>query len=165
MKILTVDHLKKRLQWPEVICEQKEYDISGTSYISTYLRVMPSDPAWPAIVFTLDAECRYLHSLAFSEGHSHYEAWSDERRNVVDAVRQAARLVKQQLCMVEELDVEGNYLAGHYLLPTEMPEMIRKKTVNFRRTLFNDPPTIELVDFSKYNEEGSLLVRRDILKL
>jgi hypothetical protein len=158
---LSVIHLQKRLRWPNVVLEQHEESLpDGVSRFSI-LRVLPSDPAWSAIDFVLDEDLLCIHSVNFSEAHWHYESWTDERRNLVAASRDVAKLVHGQLCLVEELDAEHRYCAGHMLGPQGIPEILRKRTRSLRRTFFDRQPYFEEVDYSRYLEEKHFFIRKD----
>jgi hypothetical protein len=158
---LSVGHLQKRLRWPNVVLEQHEESFPhGVSRYSV-LKVLPSDPKWRAIDFVLDEELLYIHSVNFSETHWHYESWTDERRNLVAATRDVAKLVHGQFCLVEELDAEHQYCAGHMLEAGGMPEILRKRTHSLRRTFFDRQPYLEEVDYSRYLEEEHFFIRKD----
>jgi hypothetical protein len=158
---LSVSYLQKRLRWPNIVLRQYEESLPhGVSRYSV-LRVLPSAPEWSAIDFVLDEELLYIHSVNFSEAHWHYERWTDERRNFVAAARDVAKLVHGQLCLVEELDGENQYCAGHTLAPDGIPEVLQKRTRRLRRTFFDRQPYLEEVDHSRYLEEEYLFIRKD----
>lgn len=158
---LSVSYLKKRLRWPNIVLRRYEENLPhGVSRYSV-LKVLPSAPEWSAIDFMLDEELLYIHSVNFSEAHWHYESWTDERRNFVAAARDVAKLVHGQSCLVEELDGENRYCAGHMLGPEEVPEILQKRTRSLRRTFFDRQPCMEEVDYSRYLEEEHFFIHKD----
>ena len=158
MSIVSIDQIKRKLRWGDIVPENGVQTFNGREYSSCLLRVQPSDRAWPSIDLHFDGDMRTLDPLGFSHWHGHYDRWSDERRNLIEALRTARRLVEGKICLVEELGTAGDYRGGSLLTPDTVPSTISKDVRQFRRVFFNKAPNFEEIDFRRYWEGKHLLV-------
>ena len=150
MSILSLDQLKRKVRWNDIVLRQGVHSYRGEDHPFCMFKVLPSKKNWPSIDLHFDGEIQYLDPLCFSQWHAHYDRWEDERRNLIDALRTVRDLVARKICLVEELDEAGACRGGSLLPPEGIPETLSKEVTSFRRIFFDRPPLLQEVDFSRY---------------
>lgn len=150
--IVTLEQLKRKVSWHDIAQERHDYEVNGRNYVAQRFRLLPSDPAWPKIDLHFDERVTCLDPLGFSHWHAHYDGNSSNRRNLINALRTVRALVTRKLCLVEELQSDGKYWGGGLTEPDGIPSMIGKEITRFRRVFFDQAPTFEEIDFSRYWE-------------
>jgi hypothetical protein len=158
MSIITVDQLKKKVRWQNVVVERGVHTFEGLEHSFCIYRVLPGNRNWPSIDLHFDGDIRILDPLGFSRWHGHYDRWSNDRRNLIDALRTVRELVEGKICLIEELGTNGDYRGGSLLPPDAVPGTLAKDVRQFRRVFFDRPPILEEIDFRRYWEGKSLLV-------
>ncbi|MCH9649595.1 MAG: hypothetical protein K0U98_15250 [Deltaproteobacteria bacterium] len=170
MLTVSVDWLRRRLRWPHIRSTEK-VDPYGTSRV---ISILPEQEGLGTIdlIFGVFGRQRQeiLHSVHYfssilggkseHRGHCHYERWDCEARNVIDAVREVARLVSQQDCWVECVDEVGKYWSSQQLPGDGVPDFVPSQAHHFRRVFFNRAPEDEVIDRSLYLDEGYGLIAR-----
>ena len=164
MSVLTVDQLKKRLQWDNIEEERRSQEYQGRMYYDRIFHIRPSSPDYPEIYFLFDDDVTSLAQLGFSEWHGHYDEFADERRNIVQAIKTARTLVLREACLVEERDAQGRYIGSSILGPDEIPRTVSKKARKLRRVFFDREPIEEEIDLSRYYEGKHLYVEKQAKK-
>ena len=152
MSIITLEQLKRKLRWPDITLEKRTHIHLEKAYHSYVFLVHPSNPSWPSVELWFDEDIVFLDPLGFSQWHSHYDRWSDERRNLVEALRTARSIVSGKRCLIEALDESGKCWGGCLAGHDEIPRTLGKQARLFRRTYFNRPPIEEPIDFTRYWE-------------
>lgn len=164
MGIISLDKLKEKVRWPGIIAETGVQAFNDREYPFCVFKVLPSDPAWPSIDLHFDENLRVLNPLGFSKWHAHYDRWSDDRRNLVEALRTVRELIAGEIGVAEELGTKDDYRGSCLLPPNAIPGTLSKDVRKFRRVFFNKPPKVEDVDFGRYWEGKHLLVEWETKK-
>lgn len=158
MSIITLDQLKKKTRWQEIVAERGVHKFNSGEYPFCIYKLLPSNPDWPSIDLHFDGDCEVLDPLGFSSWHGHYTRWGDSRRNLIEALGTVRELVSGAIGLVAEMGAKGDYRGGSLLPPDAVPGTLSKDVRQFRRVFFNRPPAVEEIDFKRYWEGKVLFV-------
>ncbi|MCP3998028.1 MAG: hypothetical protein GY722_23655 [bacterium] len=134
-------------------------------------RVVPSNPDWPEIRVVFDTSFRFLEQVEFASWDGHEDDFvhvdeDDDRygHSLRGTVSFIADLVQRRICVVEELDSDGEILTAEVLKSTEVSGELLKKTRVLRRVLFDREPRFEEIDYSRYVEWQDSMIEQDWAK-
>ena len=145
MCLVTVEQLRERLGWGDVREE------SLPPYSLRRFRVVPDDESLPSIDFLFDDGVSFLQQLGSGEWHYH----PDE---IDDAIEIARKLVRRELCILEERSRNGGYSGSGPVGPGEVMGTLRHDAGHFVRRFFGSRAVREEIDFGRYHKGKHLYI-------
>src|SRR5687768_16925515 len=145
MPLATVEQLREQLNWPDV----REEPLP--EYSMRLFRVVPVEESLPSIDFLFDDGVSFLQQLGSGDWHCH----PDE---IDDAVETARKLVRRELCILEERSRKGEYSSSGPVAPDAVLSTIRRDAGYFVRRFFGSPAVREEIDFSRYHKGKHLYI-------
>ena len=135
--LLTLERLRERVGWENVDRERT------AEHRMTVFHVRPEQLHLDPIHFVFDAEVAFLVQFGMGVWHCH----PDE---IDDALDKAGKLVRHELCILEERDKRGEYRGSTPVGPGEILHTLSEDAGWFRRIFFGREPVREPIDFSRY---------------
>jgi hypothetical protein len=142
MPLVTVEQLRKRLDWPDVREEPMP------EYGMRWFRAIPKDESLPSVDFLFDDAVEFLSQIGSGQWHCH-------PTSVDDAIELARKLIHHEMCILEEHNADEDGPTGGYskdgpVRADEVFETLRADAAYFVRRFFGRSATREGIDFSKY---------------
>jgi hypothetical protein len=153
--VLTVDILKERLRWPNIVeIAVASHENADRTAIVYHFEVRPTNTDWPVIRLVTDESRSRVLTLHF--GEAKYEPGS-----ISEALELTTDLVAQNLSIVES-HVEDGWCISHEICDIdESPLVLSYKTTNLCRLVFDRPPVYEDIDYDQYYEGRCYRIRLD----
>ena len=164
MAIISVEQIKQKLKWDNIHLKHRKEEYNGNSYEYADVIIFPDTENLPTIEFVFDSEISYIECVGFSNWHTHYDSYEDDRRNLVKVLQDTKKLINHKSCLVEELQRDGKYSGGSILTPDGLPSSLTKDVKTLRRFFFNQEPKDEEIDFSRYIKVKELYVLKEVYK-
>jgi hypothetical protein len=129
--------MRERVSWGNVHQE------AMTDYQMMVFHVRPEQPHLDPIHFLFDQEVTFLVQIGMGIWHTHLD-------EIDDALDMASKLVRHELCILEERDERGEYRSSGPVRPDEIPRTLGRDTGWLSRIFFDREPVREEIDFSRY---------------
>jgi hypothetical protein len=126
----------------------------NSQYRLVYLYVRPTRAGLDPIYVCLQEDRSFVQQFGFGQWHYH----PDE---IAEAVETAGRMVRGELCLVEERDAQDRYLGSGLYPPDGLPDSLLMATTTLRRVFFDREPAREAIDFGRYYRGQHLWIAHD----
>jgi hypothetical protein len=146
MPLITLDELKRKLSWENIVEDREQAPRSSSDNETIYYKIFgirPEQNALPAICLFFADDLSWFGPLCF--GPWHWDPYSEdpESNKIREAIKLAKKIMSHHYCADEHLDAAGTCRSVGLVRPTQKGQVSGRDITHVRRWFFGFAPIIE----------------------